>query len=361
VTPPPEMLVTAPEGVILDRPTEPELTIRSPGDGLRYSVLVPVYNEEDNIAPLVERVTDVMDRTGESFEILFVDDGSRDNTPLALRRMVNQHAHVRAVRFSRNYGQEQAVQAAYKYARGQHFIQMDGDLQNPPEDIPKLLAKSAEGWDIVFGIRKNRQDPLFRRWASQTMRWFMQSMLDIELPEDISTFRVMRGETAKLLADLPERKKFLSALACWLGATYTTVDVSHAARAAGKTKYDFTKLLNHTFDLVVGFSSKPLRYIGIVGLLAALVGFAMALRAVIYKLVFATAVSGWASLLATVAFLGGVQLVALSLIGEYIARIYVQAQGRPFFVVAELLEHGKPEGRESLRLHPPLPVFPEES
>lgn len=361
MTAPPAMSAAPQDSLVPDRPTEPELTIRSPGDGLRYSVVVPVYNEQDNIAPLVDRVTAVMDKLGESFEILFVDDGSRDDTPAVLRLMVKRHAHVRAVRFSRNYGQEQAVQAAYKYARGRHFIQMDGDLQNPPEDIPKLLEKSAEGWDIVFGIRKNRQDPLFRRWASQTMRWFMQSMLDIELPEDISTFRVMRGETAKLLADLPERKKFLSALACWIGATYTTIDVGHAARAAGKTKYDFTKLLNHTFDLVVGFSSKPLRYIGIVGVLAALVGFAMALRAIVYKLVFATAVTGWASLLAMVAFLGGVQLIALSLIGEYIARIYVQAQSRPFFVVAELLEHGKPEGRESFRLHPPLPVFPEET
>lgn len=347
--------------ISMDRATEPELTIRSPGDGLRYSIVVPVYNEEDNIVPLVRRVTEVMDKVGDSFEILFVDDGSRDNTALALRKVVTEHSHVRAVRFSRNYGQEQAVQAAYKYARGQHFIQMDGDLQNPPEEIPKLIAKSNEGWDIVFGIRKNRQDPLFRRWASRTMRWLMQSMLDIELPEDISTFRIMRGETAKLLADLPERKKFLSALACWIGATYTTIDVGHAARAAGKTKYDFTKLLNHTFDLVVGFSSKPLRYIGIVGLLAAFIGFLVALRAVVYKLVWATAVTGWTSLLATVSFLGGVQLVALSLIGEYIARIYVQAQNRPFFVVAELLEHGKPEGREPFRLHPPLPIFPEET
>lgn len=344
-----------------DRATEPELTARSPDGGLRYSVVVPVYNEEDNIEPLVSRVTKVMDQVGESFEILFVDDGSRDGTALALRKIVKQHAHVRAVRFSRNYGQEQAVQAAYKYARGQHFIQMDGDLQNPPEDIPKLLDKSKEGWDIVFGVRKGRKDPLFRRAASHTMRWLMRSMLDIELPEDISTFRVMRGETAKLLADLPERRKFLSALACWIGATYTTVDVGHAARAAGKTKYDFTKLLNHTFDLVVGFSSKPLRYIGIVGLLSAFVGFLVAIRAVAYKLVFATAVSGWTSLLATVAFLGGVQLVALSLIGEYIARIYVQAQARPFFVVAELVEHGKSEAREPFRLHPPLPVFPEDS
>ena len=304
-----------------------------------YSVVVPVFNEEDNLRPLVERVSKVMTEVGSPFEILFVDDGSRDATPLVLRVLVRESPHVRAVCFTRNYGQEAAVQAGYLHARGEWILQMDGDLQNPPEDIPKLLAKQGEGWDIVYGIRKHRKDPLFRKLASESMRWIMRRMLSIELPEDISTFRLMRGTTAKLLAELPERNKFLSALACWVGAKYTTVDVGHAARAAGKTKYDLGKLVNHTFDLVVGFSSKPLRYVGILGLSVAVLGFLVALRAVAYKIVYGTAVTGWTSLIATVAVLGGMQLLALSLIGEYVARIYVQAQARPTFLVGEVLEH----------------------
>lgn len=310
-----------------------------------YSVVVPVFNEQDNIRPLIERVSRVMrEVVAQPFEIVFVDDGSRDGTPVVLRAMARDFPQVRAVRFTRNYGQEAAVQAGYAHARGEWIIQMDGDLQNPPEDIPKLLVKQAEGYDIVYGVRKNRQDPVFRKAASQAMRFVMRRMLDIELPDDISTFRLMRASTAKLLADLPEKNKFLSALACWIGAKYTTVDVGHAARAAGRTKYNITKLINHTFDLVVGFSSKPLRYLGIVGVTIAGLGLLVALRAIVYKLVVGQTVTGWASLVSLVALLGGAQLVALSLIGEYIARIYVQTQARPTYLVAELLEH-QPEAR----------------
>jgi polyisoprenyl-phosphate glycosyltransferase len=320
-----------------------------------YSVVIPVYNEEGNIKPLVERVSAVMDQVGEPYEIVFVDDGSRDATPVGLRLLVQQHPWVRAVRFTRNYGQEAAVQAGYKYARGEWIIQMDGDLQNPPEDIPKLLVKRDEGFDIVYGVRKNRKDPLFRKFASQAMRYVMRQMLDIELPEDISTFRLMRASTAKLLTDLPERKKFLSALACWIGAKYTTIDVGHSARASGKTKYNLSKLLNHTFDLVVGFSAKPLRYVGMVGVFFALLGFVTAVWAIVYKLMWGTTVLGWASLFAAVSVLGGMQLVSLSLIGEYISRIYIQAQARPLFLVAEVVEHGKEEHEHRPpSAHPPL-------
>jgi glycosyltransferase involved in cell wall biosynthesis len=306
-----------------------------------YSAVIPVFNEEGNVRPLVERVSKVLDAVGKPYEIVFVDDGSKDLTPTLLRALCREYRGVRAVRFTRNYGQEAAVQAGYLHARGQWILQMDGDLQNPPEDIPKLLAHEGPDVDIVYGVRKNRKDPFFRKAASRTMRWVMRKM-GIELPEDISTFRLMRTSTARLLAELPERSKFLSALACWVGARYTIVDVGHAARASGHTKYNLTKLINHTFDLVVGFSSKPLRYVGTLGLFCAGVGALVALRAVIYNLIWGQTVTGWASLIAVVAILGGAQLLALSLIGEYIARIYIQTQSRPTFLVAEVIEGGAP-------------------
>ena len=305
-------------------------------DGIVYSVVVPVFNEEANIETLVSRVTPVLEEVGEPYEILFVDDGSGDRTPVLLREQCAAHDHVRAVRFTRNFGQEAAVQAAYLYARGQWIVQMDGDLQNPPEEIPKLLAHRDEGYDIVFGVRRGRKDPLFRKMASQGMRWTMRRFLHIDLPKDISTFRLMRGGTAKLLARFPERQKFLSALACWVGARHTTIDVSHAARHGGRTKYNLGKLVNHTFDLVVGFSSRPLRLIGLVGSLAGLVGFGFAIWAVVERLIWGTQM-GWSSIFAAVMAMGGMQLLALSLIGEYVARIFVQAQHRPIFVVAEEL------------------------
>lgn len=309
----------------------------APGtDGIVYSVVVPVFNEEANVRALVERVTPVMNSLGEPFEILFVDDGSRDGTPGILREQCAAHGHVRAVRFTRNFGQEAAVQAGYLYARGAWIIQMDGDLQNPPEEIHKLLALRDDGWDIVYGVRTGRRDPLFRRMASQGMRWTMRRLLQIELPKDISTFRLMRSSTAKMLASFPERQKFLSALACWVGARYTTVNVGHAARAAGKTKYNLGKLVNHTFDLVVGFSSRPLRLIGAFGFLVAMIGFGAGAWAILEKFIWGT-MMGWSSVFAAIVVLGGMQLVALSLMGEYIARMFVQAQQRPIFMVGEHL------------------------
>lgn len=302
-----------------------------------YSVVVPVYNEEGNVEALVRRVVPVMERLMEPFELLFVDDGSKDRTPQILRELAAEDARVRVIRFTRNYGQEAAVEALYLNARGRFLIQMDGDLQHPPEEIPKLVAKKDEGCDVVYGVREGRQDTLFRVAASRTMQWGMRSLMEIELPEDVSTFRLMSAHVARLVAALPERRKFFSALIVWSGARIGTVNVGHAARATGTTKYNFTKLLNHTFDLVVGFSSKPLRYIGVMGLVFALAGFALGGWTIARKLLWGYGVMGWSSIFAAVVVLSGVQLMALSMIGEYIARIYVQAQSRPLYNIAERL------------------------
>jgi polyisoprenyl-phosphate glycosyltransferase len=302
-----------------------------------YSIVVPVYNEEGNVEALVSRVVPVMEQLGEPFEILFVDDGSKDRTPKLLRKVAAADKRVRVVRFTRNYGQEAAVEALYLNARGRWLIQMDGDLQNPPEEIPKLIAKKDEGYDVVYGLRESRQDSIFRVAASRTMQWGMRSLMEIELPEDVSTFRLMSSTIARLCAMLPERRKFFSALIVWSGARIGIVRVAHAARAAGTTKYNFTKLLNHTFDLLVGFSSKPLRYIGATGFLFALCGFGLGIWALVRKIVWSYGLSGWTSIFIAVVVLSGVQLMALSVIGEYIARIYVQAQARPLYNVAERL------------------------
>lgn len=327
-----------------------------------YSVVVPVFNEEGNVEQLVKRVVPVMERLMEPFEILFVDDGSKDKTPALLRKLAAEDVRVRVIRFTRNYGQEAAVEALYLNARGKFLIQMDGDLQNPPEEIPKLVAKKDEGFDVVYGLREDRQDTFFRVAASRTMQWGMRSMMEIELPEDVSTFRLMSAHVARLCAALPERRKFFSALIVWSGARIGTVRVAHAARQAGTTKYNFTKLLNHTFDLVVGFSSKPLRYIGTMGLVFAVVGFVLGAWTVLRKLIWGYGAMGWSSIFAAVVVLSGVQLMALSMIGEYIARIYVQAQSRPLFNIAERLNFGEMQQADELQrrsLEPAVVAEPE--
>ncbi len=308
-----------------------------------YSVVVPVFNEEGNVEQLAARTIAVMEKLAVSFELLFVDDGSRDATPKLIRKLAEADSRIRAVRFTRNYGQEAAVEALYLNARGKWLIQMDGDLQNPPEEIPKLVAKKNEGFDVVYGIREARQDSMFRVAASRTMQWGMRSMMEIELPEDVSTFRLMSAPIARLVAALPERRKFFSALIVWSGARIGIVKVAHAARATGKTHYNFTKLLNHTFDLLVGFSSKPLRYIGTIGLLCAVAGLGLGLWTIVRKVIWDYGLMGWPSLFAAVVILSGMQLIALSVIGEYIARIYVQAQARPLYNIAERLNFEEEE------------------
>jgi polyisoprenyl-phosphate glycosyltransferase len=312
---------------------------------VEHSVVIPVYNEEANVRELSSRLVPVLERAGKSFEILFVDDGSRDQTAAMVRALSVSDARIKLIRFARNYGQEAAVQAGILRASGRWVIQMDGDLQNPPEELEKLLAKRDEGYEIVYGVRKKRKDPIHRVAASRIMMWVMQSVLEIELPEDVTTFRVIEGKTARLIAGLPEKKKFFSALAVWTGARSASVPVGHAARIHGVTKYNLAKLINHTFDLMVGFSTRPLRLIGSSGAGVALFGVGFGLFRIVQKLLGADITMGYTSLFSAVAILGGLQLIALSVIGEYIGRIFIQTQGRPLYNVAE--EVGW-ESRESI-------------
>jgi glycosyltransferase involved in cell wall biosynthesis len=314
----------------------------SPSQALWHSVVIPVYNEEGNVRELVDRLVPVLERNQKSFEILFVDDGSRDGTAAMVRAVAAGDPRIKLIRFSRNYGQEAAVQAGILRASGRYVIQMDGDLQNPPEELDKLLAKRDEGYEIVYGVRTKRKDPLHRVMASRFMMWFMKRILSIELPEDVTTFRVIEGKTARLIAGLPEKKKFFSALAVWTGARSTTVPVGHAARTRGVTKYGLGKLINHTFDLMVGFSTRPLRIIGVGGAVVALLGLGFGSFRIAQKLLGADITMGYTSLFAAIAILGGLQLIALSVIGEYIGRIFIQIQGRPLYNVAEEVGFDEP-------------------
>jgi dolichol-phosphate mannosyltransferase len=311
-----------------------------------HSVVIPIYNEEGNVRELVERLVPVLEKTGKSFEVVLIDDGSRDGTASIVRALAARDARIKLIRFARNYGQEAAVQAGILRASGRWIVQMDGDLQNPPEELTKLLDKRDEGYEIVYGVRVKRKDPLHRVLASRLMMWLMQRVLSIELPEDVTTFRVIEGNTARLIAGLPEKKKFFSALAVWTGARSTTVPVGHAARTRGVTKYSLGRLVNHTFDLMVGFSTRPLRLIGGTGAVVAAFGLGFGLFRIAQKLLGADITMGYTSLFSAVVILGGLQLVALSVIGEYIGRIFIQIQGRPLYNVAEEIGFAEPADAE---------------
>ncbi len=306
------------------------------------SVVVPVLNEEGNVRELTERLIHTLEGHGESFEIVYVDDGSSDATPRLLREICAVDDRVRLLRFARNFGQEAAVQAGMLRSRGEWVIQTDGDLQNPPEEIPKLLAKRDEGYEIVYGARERRRDPTHRVLASKVMVVLMRHVLGIQLPQDVTTFRVIRGRVARLIAGLPEKRKFFSALAEWSGARAVSIPVAHESRHAGVTKYNLAKLINHTFDLMVGFSVRPLRLIGGTGALFAAAGILFALFRIGQKLAGVEITMGYTSLFSAVVVIGGLQLIALSVIGEYVGRIFIQTQDRPLYRVAEEVNFAAP-------------------
>jgi polyisoprenyl-phosphate glycosyltransferase len=317
---------------------------------LAVSVVVPVYNEQGNVLALVARLTRVLDAQGEPYELIFVDDGSTDQTLSLLLPLADERPELRVIELARNYGQEAAVQAGMLASRGRWVVQIDGDLQNPPEELPKLLAQREHGFQVIYGARVDRRDPLHRVWASRALVFLMRRVLGIRLPQDITTFRVIEGDLARFIAGLPEKRKFFSALAEWTGAKTVSVPVRHEARQAGHTKYDLFKLLNHTFDLMVGFSVRPLRLIGAFGALVAFAGIVFACYRIVLKLAgVPVTMAGYTSLFSAVVILGGLHLIALSVIGEYVGRIFLELQGRPLYRIRrEHVGDGTPGARAEL-------------
>jgi glycosyltransferase involved in cell wall biosynthesis len=299
------------------------------------SIVVPLFNEQGSVRELVERVASVMRGLGSSFEIICVDDGSGDETRAILQKLALEEPRLRPLLLARNFGQEPAVQAGMLHSRGRWVVQLDGDLQNPPEEIPKLLAKAREGFAVVYGKRAKRADPLPRVLASKALVWCTRVVFGIALPDDVSTFRVIDGALARELAVLPEKHKFFSALLGWSGARATSIAVEHAPRSSGHSKYDLFKLAAHSLDLLAGFSFRPLRIIGAVGVASAAIGIAYAVGKVLQKLAGAEIQMGYTSLFASIMVMGGLNLVAMSVIGEYVGRIFQQTQARPIYRVAE--------------------------
>lgn len=315
------------------------MTIENCAEGhCELSVVVPVLNEEGQIQDLIERTIAVLDQSEvSSFEVLIVDDGSTDNTATIVKKQRQSDPRIKLIRLSRNFGQESAVQAGFLHSRGDWILQMDGDLQNPPEEIPKLLAERKHGFDVIWGLREERQDPWLRKKASRLLTIFMRKVMNIALPKDVTTFRLIRSDIARFVARLPEKKKFLSALIIWTGFQATGVPVRHAARGGGETKYNLAKLVNHTLDLIVGFSIRPLRLIGIIGGFVALGGLGYGFLRIIQKLLGVPVEMGFTSLMSSITILGGLNLIMLAIVGEYVGRIFVQLQDRPLYIIKECL------------------------
>jgi undecaprenyl-phosphate 4-deoxy-4-formamido-L-arabinose transferase len=306
--------------------------------GADLSVVIPVFNEARTLVDLHERLVAVLKDIGRPWEIVFVDDGSTDGTASILKALHAQDPAVRVVRFNRNYGQHTAVFAGLERARGDVVVTLDGDLQNPPEEIPRLLDRLAEGADVVGGWRTGRDDPRMRRWASSLVNRVTSRLVGVPMHDYGCMLRAYRRSVVDQLVRCPETSQFIPALANTLAGTVAEVPVAHAPRRDGQSKYGPLRLLRLLFDLLTGFSLLPIQAVSVAGIFVAALGLGFAAFLGLRRLLVGPEVEGVFTLFAILFFFVGLQILALGLIGEYVGRIYQEVRRRPRYVVAEELQ-----------------------
>ncbi|MHB8534452.1 MAG: glycosyltransferase [Sulfuricaulis sp.] len=303
------------------------------------SVVVPVYNEQENLPALFARLTAVLDRIGKPCEILFTNDGSRDNSLALLRDFHRQRPkQVRVIDFNGNFGQHMAIMAAFERARGEVVVTLDADLQNPPEEIPKLLAEIENGHDVVGGYRKDRQDSWFRRRASRLLNLIRESTTRIRMRDQGCMLRAYRRSIVEHITASGETSTFIPALAMSYAAHPAEIEVEHAARAAGESKYSLYKLIRLNFDLMTGFSVVPLQVFTLFGMVISIGSLLFVVYLFIRRLIIGPEVQGVFTLFAILYFLVGVGIMGLGVIGEYIGRIYQEVRRRPRFMIRDVYE-----------------------
>lgn len=310
-----------------------------------YSVVIPVFNEEECLQELHERLSEVMVGRGARFEVIYVNDGSTDGTRELLDGFAREDERVRVVTFARNFGQHPAVFAGFRAVRGNVVITLDADLQNPPEEIPKLLDRLGDEVDVVAGVRSLRHDSILRRIPSRCVNWMISRLTGVPLRDYGCLLRAYRRSTIEGLLRCPERNLYFTALISWLGARIVEIDVDHAPRAAGSSKYGWLKLIRLNFDLLTGYSIFPIQLISFSGLAVATIGFLCSVLFLGLGLLQASNAYWIMFALSALSFLFGLQLFALGFIGEYIGRILIEVKQRPFYVLREDLE--SEEGSQS--------------
>ena len=303
------------------------------------SVVVPVYNEQENLAALFTRLTNTLDAFGKPYEILFTNDGSRANSGAMLRDFHRQRPReIRVIDFNGNFGQHMAIMAAFERVRGEVVVTLDADLQNPPEEIPKLLAAYAAGHDVIGGYRKDRQDTFFRRTASRFINAFRARITHIRMRDQGCMLRAYSRRVVDLIVSTQETSTFIPALAYSYAANPTEVEVEHAPRAAGTSKYSLYKLIRLNFDLMTGFSIVPLQLFTLFGMVLSVFSGLFVVYLFIRRLIVGPEAECVFTLFAILYFLVAVGILGLGIIGEYIGRIYQEVRRRPRFVIREVVE-----------------------
>jgi glycosyltransferase involved in cell wall biosynthesis len=307
------------------------------------SVVIPCYNEEGTLRETHRRVRQAFSRVGAyELEIVYVDDGSADGTPGLLRELQADDPHVRVVYLARNFGHQFAVTAGLAHARGDAVAIMDADLQDPPEVIGEMLERWREGFEVVYGVRVDREgETRFKLWTASLFYRIINRLSDTDIPLDTGDFRLLDRKVVDAIARMPERDRFLRGMVSWAGYRQVGVPYRRAARFAGETKYPLVKMVRFALDGIISFSVKPLRLSTVLGFLSA----GLALVAIVYalgmRLFSRNWVTGWTALIIAILFLGGIQLISLGIIGEYVGRLYGEAKRRPLYLVRETLGFGR--------------------
>ena len=324
---------------------------------ISYSIVVPLYNEQESIPQLYLKLAEVMDAVGEPYEIIFVDDGSQDQTFRLLSEIYENDPRVNLVRLRRNFGQTAALRAGFDFAQGEIIISMDGDLQHDPEEIPLFIAKMKEGYDIVSGWRRERKDAwLTRQLPSRVANWIMAKLSRVNLHDFGTTFKAYRREVIRDIQLYGELHRFIPALASWSGATIAEIPIRNIPRKGGKSNYGLARTTRVLLDLIsvkflLDYSTKPLQFFGRFGLLGTGLGTLIGLFLLSKKLLLGEAIllkHGPLLLMAMVLILSGIQFLSIGLIGEMLARTYYETQKKPIYAVREIKTRRRQTVEESV-------------
>ncbi|MFG0334659.1 MAG: glycosyltransferase family 2 protein [Maioricimonas sp. JB049] len=302
------------------------------------SIVVPVFNEEGNIRPMYHAIREQMAGLDMNFELIFVDDGSSDNSMAILRELYEEYDEVRVITFSRNFGHQSAVSAGLDAASGAAVICMDADLQHPPSLIPQMIEQWRAGYHVVYTVREDDAEtgPL-KRLFSSTFYKFINWISETPVIPGAADFRLMDQSVVQVLTAMPERSRFLRGMVGWLGFNQIGIRYKASSRHSGQSKYSIRKMIQLAMNGIASFSAVPLRMSGYLGVLAASAWIPYGLWAIYLRFFTNQAVPGWTSLLVMVLFLGGVQLMALGILGEYVSRIYTEVKGRPLYITQQRL------------------------
>jgi dolichol-phosphate mannosyltransferase len=309
---------------------------------IQLSIVSPVFNEAANVALLVDRILHVVRETGMPFEIVLVDDGSKDGTFQAIKEISAKVPELRALSLSRNFGHQVALTAGLEHAKGEIVITLDGDLQHPPELIPALIAEHQKGFDIVNTIRRETADASMTKNVTAGGFYKLINLVsDVKIVPGAADFRLMSRRAVDAFLQLPERDRFTRGLISWMGFEQSFIPYVAAKRNAGASKYTFRKMLRFAWDGITSFSSRPLRISFYFGLTAALLGVVYAIYAIVNRFI-GYAVDGWTSLLIVVLIMGGIQLISLGIIGEYLARVFNESKRRPLYFIKDEIKGKTP-------------------